>query len=47
LSCLEEDGPSSASEIAEEIKVSPNKVKFILRDLIKSGYVRRASQDSE
>lgn len=42
---LNENGPSSVSEIAEEAKTSTGKVKAILRTLIKSGYARRVNAE--
>ena len=45
LSALNENGVSSVAEIADELKTSPEKIKAILRGLIKSGYVRRVSQE--
>lgn len=41
LAILNENGPSSVGEVAEELKCSPEKVRAILRSLIKSGYIRR------
>ena len=43
LAVLNENGPSSVSEIAEEAKTSTDKVKAILKMLLRSGYVRRVS----
>lgn len=45
LACLDENGPSSVTEISEEVKTNPEKVKALLRALMKSGYVRRVSQE--
>lgn len=45
LSVLEENGPSSVSEIAEETKQSTDKVKFILKGLMQSGYIRRVTAE--
>jgi len=45
LACLDENGPSSVTEIAEEVKSSPEKVKMILKGLIRSGYIRTVSQE--
>lgn len=45
LAVLNENGPSSVSEIATEAHLSPDKVKSILRTLISSGYVQRVSHD--
>lgn len=41
LLMLKDAGPSSLSEIAEETKMSPNKVKSHVKELISSGYIRR------
>ena len=46
LAVLNENGPSSVSEIAEESKSSTDKIKAILRMLIRSGYVRRVTDES-
>lgn len=45
LAALNENGPSSVSELSDEVKASPEKTKAILRSLVKSGYVRRVSQE--
>lgn len=45
LAMLNENGPSSVREIAEETKLSPEKVKAILRGHIRSGYVKKVSQE--
>ena len=45
LSVLNENGPSSVSEIANEVKASPEKVKAILRALMNTGYVRKVSSE--
>lgn len=42
---LDENGASSVSEIAEETKISPEKLKKILKQMIAGGYVRRVTQD--
>lgn len=46
LASLNENGPSSVSEISEQVKAGPEKTKSILRGLVKSGYVRKVAQDS-
>ena len=45
LSVLEENGPSSVSEIAEETRMSTDKVKSILKNLMRSGYIRRVTSE--
>ncbi len=45
LAYLDENGPSSITEIAGEVKTSPQKIKMILRGLMRSGYVRRVNQE--
>jgi len=45
LACLNENGTCTVAEIGDEVKANPQKVKWILRGLIKSGYVRRVSQE--
>lgn len=48
LSHLDENGPSSVAEIAEEQKMSTKKVKAIIKLLIKEELViKRKSQDGE
>lgn len=44
---INEIGPASVKEICEETKYNPEKVKAILRELIRSGYVRKASEEEE
>jgi len=45
LACLSENGASSVSEIADELKTSPEKIKSILKGLIRSGYVKSVSNE--
>lgn len=45
LAALNENGICNISEICDEVKSSPQKVKWIMRDLIKSGYVIRVTQE--
>lgn len=45
LAMLNEAGPSSISEISDELKMSDKKVKKIVKSLIASGYVKRVSGD--
>ena len=45
MSVLEESGPSSVSEIAEETHMSTDKVKSILKNLMRSGYIRRVTSE--
>jgi len=45
LAALDEGGPSSVSEIAEETKMSTNKVKTIIKQLVASGYVRKVHSE--
>jgi len=47
MSVLEEGGPSSVSEIAEETHMSTDKVKSILKNLMRSGYIRRVSAEDD
>jgi len=47
LLMLKDAGPSSLSEIAEETKMSPNKVKSHVKDLMSSGYIRRVGGASD
>lgn len=46
LATLNENGPSSVSEIADETNMNATKVKGILRDLKASGYIQVVSHDS-
>jgi len=45
LACLSENGPSSITEISTEINTSPDKVKAMLRGLLKNGYIRQVSAE--
>ncbi|GAI08373.1 unnamed protein product [marine sediment metagenome] len=45
LLMLKDAGPSTIPEIAEETKVSPHKVKPIVKSLIASGYAKRVTGD--
>ena len=45
LAMLDENGPSTIQEISDETHLSTDKVRRILRDHIKSGYVHRTSQE--
>ena len=47
LSVLEENGTSSVSEIAEETRMSTDKIKSILKNLIRSGYVQRVGAEND
>lgn len=44
LATLNESGPSSISELAQETGMSPVKVKHVLKELAKAGYVRRVGE---
>jgi len=43
LACLNENGPSSVAEISEEVNTTTEKVKAMLKGLIRSGYIRQIS----
>lgn len=45
LACLSENGPSSITEISTEINTSPDKVKAMLKGLIRNGYIRQVSAE--
>jgi len=45
LACLSENGPSSITEISTEINTSPDKVKAMLRGLLKNGYIRQVAAE--
>ena len=45
LAVLDEGGPCSVSEIAEEAKMSTNKVKSIIKQLVASNYVRKVGNE--
>lgn len=47
LACLSENGPSSVTEISGEVRTSPEKVKAMLKGLIRSGYVRQVSSEND
>jgi len=47
LAYLNEHNSASISEIARELKTNPRKVKLIISNMIKSGYVRRANPQGE
>lgn len=42
---LENVGPCTIAEVANEIKMSPQKVKIIMQSLIRDGWVRRMTGD--
>jgi DNA-binding MarR family transcriptional regulator len=45
LATLNENGPSSVTELAEETHFTPGKVKIALRDLMNDGYVQQVTHD--
>ena len=45
LACLSENGPSSVTEISAEVNTSTEKVKAMLKGLIRNGYIRRVSAE--
>ena len=45
LAVLDEGGPCSISEIAEETKMSTNKIKQIIKQLVVSNYVRKVGNE--
>jgi len=42
---MRESGPSSISFIATEANMSTDKVKMVLKDLMRSGYIQRVAVD--
>lgn len=45
LSYLNEHNSASVSEISRELKMNQQKVKLIVSNMMKSGYVRKANTD--
>lgn len=45
MASLNENGVSTANEIAEDLHVPPTKIERILRDLQRDGYVRKVNQE--
>jgi DNA-binding MarR family transcriptional regulator len=45
LAHLNENGVSTIGEISQDVKASPQKVKMIVRSLMRKGYVRKVNQE--
>lgn len=45
LAQLNDNGASSISEVATEMKTNPEKLKSIFKGLIRSGYIRRVNAE--
>lgn len=46
MSMLDDSGPSTIQEVANEVKMSPERVKRILNSLMADGWVRRVSSEA-
>lgn len=45
LNHLNENGVSTISEISQDLRTSPQKVKMVVRSLMRRGYVRKVNSE--